>query len=63
MRLLTYLELSRYSQPELLTLLRRMYAALPSLARGTVEHEHASLNIRHLRIFIARREQAYRMRM
>lgn len=61
MRLLTYLELSRYSHAELDALLREMYAALRRLDPRSRSHATAVMNIRHLRIFLARR--SYRLKI
>lgn len=55
MRLLTYLELSRYSQAELWDLLRQNLAVLPELPEDSEERANAALNIRHIRLFLARR--------
>jgi len=57
MRLLTYLELSRYTKAQLWNLQYQMLAALPELREGTESHENTLLNIRHIRLFLAR--QAY----
>lgn len=54
MRLLTYLELSRYSKAQLWDLYRQTLAALPELPEGSIDHQNALLNIRHLRQFMAR---------
>ncbi len=54
MRLLTYLELSRYSKAQLWDLYRQMLAALPELPEGTIDRQNALLNIQHLRMFMAR---------
>lgn len=55
MRLLTYLELSRYNKTQLWELQRQMLAALPELAEGSPERQNALMNIHHIRIFLARR--------
>jgi hypothetical protein len=55
MRLLTYLELSRYTHAQLWELQRQMLVALPELGEGSIERENAMMNIRHIRIFLARR--------
>jgi len=57
MRLLTYLELSRYSKAQLLCVIRRMQACLPFLACGSRRHETALMNLRHARIFLDRLER------
>ena len=54
MRLLTYLELSRYSKAELWDLYRHNVAMLPGLRAGSVDHYNATLNIHHIRMFLAR---------
>jgi hypothetical protein len=54
MRLLTYLELSRYSRRELQALLDVLRRMLPELPPGSRARETALLNIRHVRIFLAR---------
>lgn len=54
MRLLTYLELSRYTKPELRALLQELLRALPGLAAGSQAHTNALLNIRHVRLFLQR---------
>ena len=54
MRLLTYLEMSRYSKAQLWDLYRQMLAALPELPEGSIDHQNTLLNIRHLRQFMAR---------
>lgn len=56
MRLLTYLELGRYSKAQLWDLLRQNLAVLPELAEGSCDRENALLNIRHIRLFLARRD-------
>lgn len=58
MRLLTYLELSRYSKAQLLCVIRRIQACLPFLACGSRRHETALMNLRHARIFLDRLERA-----
>jgi hypothetical protein len=54
MRLLTYLELSRYSKAQLWDLYRQNMAALPEIPEGSIDHQNALLNIQHLRLFMAR---------
>jgi hypothetical protein len=63
MRLLTYLELSRYSRRELQAALDGLCRSLPDLPAGSSAREIALLNIRHVRIFLARhrRRQALRL--
>jgi len=56
MRLLTYLELTRYSKAELWELYREVLAALPELQEGSIAHHNAMLNFHHLRLFLARRD-------
>ena len=56
MRLLTYLELTRYTKAQLWYLYQQMLAALPSLNEGTRERANAILNIQHIRLFLARRD-------
>jgi hypothetical protein len=55
-RLLTYIELTRYSKAQLWDLLRQINAALPGLAEGSVERKNALLNIQNVRMFLARPE-------
>jgi hypothetical protein len=54
MRLLSYIELTRYSKAQLWDLLRRINAALPGLPEGSVERKNALLNIQNVRMFLAR---------
>ena len=56
MRLLTYLELSRYTKAQLWELQRQMLAALPELEEGSEARQNALLNIQHIRLFLARRD-------
>lgn len=63
MRLLTYLELGRYTKPELHDLLRELLNALPCLPVGSRMHANALMNIRHVRMFLARRDYRLKMRM
>ncbi|MBI1204933.1 MAG: hypothetical protein GC182_20720 [Rhodopseudomonas sp.] len=56
MRLLTYLELSRQNQAQLWDLLRQNLALLPHLPEGSEERANATLNIQHVRLFLARRD-------
>jgi hypothetical protein len=61
MRLLTYLELSRYSKPQLWELNHQMLAALSELPEGTEAHEYALMNVHHIRLFLARPDYALRL--
>lgn len=63
MRLLTYLELSRFTQPELRRILLELLNALPLLPVGSRAHANALMNIRHVRLFLERREYRLKMRM
>ena len=63
MRLLTYLELSRYTKPELHALLQQLLRALPHLRVGSRAHANAVMNIRHVRLFLARRDYRQKMRL
>lgn len=54
MRLLTYLELSRYSKPELWELLRQVLALLDAMPESSSERETATLNIQNIRLFLRR---------
>jgi hypothetical protein len=63
MRLLTYLELSRYSRRELQELLNRLRRVLPHLPPGSSARETALLNIHHVRIFIARLGRRHRLQL
>jgi hypothetical protein len=54
MRLLTYLELSRYSKAQLWDLHRQMLSLLPMLRDGTEARENVLMNIRHIKLFLAR---------
>ena len=56
MRLLTYLELTRCTKPQLWHLYSQILAALPGLPEGTRERANAMLNIQHIRMFLARRD-------
>jgi hypothetical protein len=56
MIVLTYAELTRCTKAELWDLYRQMLAALPLLSDGTQARENALLNIRNLRVFLARRD-------
>jgi hypothetical protein len=55
MRLLTYLELSRCTKPELWDLYCRALLAKSELPWASPEHTTALLNIRRLRVFLAKR--------
>lgn len=55
MRLLTYLELTRYTKPQLREAHRRMLGALACYPKGSLEYETVMLNIHHIRLFIERR--------
>ena len=55
MRLLTYLELTRYTKPQLRALHRQMLGVLACYPKGSPEYETVMLNIHHIRLFIARR--------
>lgn len=54
MRLLTYLELGRYTKPQLHYLYQQVLNALASLPEGSPERANALLNIHHIRLFLAR---------
>jgi hypothetical protein len=54
MRLLTYLELSRCTKPELWELYCRALLATSELPPGSPGHTNALLNIRRIRVFMAR---------
>ena len=56
MRLLTYLELARCTKPQLWDLYCQVLRALPGLPQGSPERASATLNIQHIRLFLARRE-------
>lgn len=56
MIVLTYAELTRCTKAELWDLYRQMLAALPLLSDGTQARENALLNIRNIRVFLARRD-------
>jgi hypothetical protein len=56
MRLLTYIELTRCTKAELWNLLREMLASLPGLPEGSAARANATLNIHHIRMFLARRD-------
>ena len=55
MRLLTYLELGRYTKPQLRHLYQQVLAALTGFPEGSPERATAMLNIQHIRMFLARR--------
>lgn len=59
MRLLTYLELGRYSPRELQGRLDWLRRILPTLPLGSRARETALLNIRHVRIFLARARRRF----
>lgn len=63
MRLLTYLELSRYSKSQLRLLHHEMLCALSILPIDAPLRETALLNIRHIRLFLDRREYRLKMRL
>lgn len=63
MRLLTYLELSRYSIAQLHCVVRRMWTILPHLAPGTAAHEAALMNLRHARLFLDRHQRRVTYRL
>lgn len=63
MRLLTYLELSRYSQAELCCVIREMRSVLPLLRPGTPAHETALMNLRHAVLLLERLERRPSCRM
>jgi hypothetical protein len=54
MRLLTYLELSRCTKPELCDLYCRALLAKSELPPGSPGHINALLNMRRIRVFMAR---------
>lgn len=54
MRLLTYLELSRYSRTELRERLDQLLRVLPHLRVGSRDHANALMNIGHVRLFLER---------
>ncbi len=54
MRLLTYLELSRYSKPQLRLLHQQMLCALSLLQNESPERDVVFLNVQHIRLFLAR---------
>jgi hypothetical protein len=56
MRLITYLELSRYTKAQLWELNRQMLAVLSELPDGSPGRDNAVLNIHHIRLFLARRD-------
>ena len=56
MIILTYAELTRYTKRELLDLYREMLAALPLLAEGSLDRANTLVNIRNIRLFLARRD-------
>ena len=56
MRLLTYLELTRSTKPQLWDLYHQMLRALPGLPQGSPERANAMLNLQHIRLFLARRD-------
>lgn len=60
MRLLTYLELSRYTRSELHETLRELLVLVDELPYSSLAHKNAWLNIRHLRLFLQRHD--YRLR-
>ena len=55
MRLLTYLELNRYTKAQLRHLYQQVLGALTGLPEGSLERATAMLNIQHIRMFLARR--------
>jgi hypothetical protein len=55
MRLLTYLELGRYTKTQLRHLYQEALNALPGLPEGSPQRANALLNIQHIRLFLARR--------
>lgn len=63
MRLLTYLELSRYSKAQLYAVMRQMRIALPLLRSGSPAHETALMNLRHATLFLDRLERQLACRM
>jgi hypothetical protein len=56
MKLLTYLELSRYSKAQLWDLHRQMLLALPAIPQACEDRRIVHLNIQHIRLFLARRD-------
>ena len=56
MRLLTYLELTRSTKPQLWDLYYPMLRALPGLPKSSPERANAILNLQHIRPFLARRD-------
>ncbi|NBU58312.1 MAG: hypothetical protein EBS23_00750 [Betaproteobacteria bacterium] len=63
MRLLTYLELSRYSEAQLRLVIRDMRNVLPLLTPGSSAHETALMNLRHAMLLLDRlqRRPAFRI--
>lgn len=62
MRLLTYLELSRYTRNQLHETLRELLAVVDELPHGSLAYRNAWLNIQHVRLFLQRREYRLMMR-
>ena len=56
MKLLTYLELGRYTKTQLRYLYQQMLNELPSLPEGSPARANGLLNIHHIRLFLARRD-------
>jgi CRISPR/Cas system CSM-associated protein Csm2 small subunit len=56
MRLLTYLELTRCTKPQLWDLYFQVRDALRDLSEGSDDYKTAMLNIQHIRLFLARRD-------
>jgi hypothetical protein len=56
MRLLTYLELTRCTKPQLRDLYYQAVQALPGLPLGSPGRANAMLNLRLIRLFLARRD-------
>jgi hypothetical protein len=57
-RLLTYTELTRCTKAQLWDLYYQVLDELRDLAEGSADHETALMNIRHIRMFLARRDRA-----
>lgn len=62
MRLLTYLELTRYTLRELHAVLRELLTALPNLPEGSRARANALMNIHHVRLFIARQNRQHALK-
>lgn len=56
MKLLTYLELTRYTKAQLNALYWAINSELGVLHKNSLEYQYALLNMQHIRLFMARRD-------